>query len=97
MKYIVYNFILTKYSTISSIFSHTFKKIAENEIFKYNFNFKTIDVDDTENLHFVEIFNLKFVPTIIVSNDNNDKIIEIIGAENEEEINKKLKELINNG
>ena len=74
-----------------------FKKISDNEELKQNFIFKTIDVDDTENIHFIENFKLKYVPTIIVSNENNDKLLEIVGVESEETINNKLKELINNG
>ena len=95
MKYIVYNFILTKYSTLSIIFSQMFKKISDNEELKDNFEFKTIDLDDVDNTSYIDDFKLKYVPTIVVTDTNNNVMLQIVGVESVETITEQLKNLIN--
>ena len=93
MKYTVLNFILTKYSTVSKIFCENFKEIANMEEFK-DITFKTIDVEDLDYADIVDELKLKFVPTVVIKNENNNTIETFIGAATKNEIINKLKELI---
>lgn len=96
MKYTVLNFILTKYSTVSKIFCENFKEIANMEEFKDNcdITFKTIDVEDLDYADIVDELKLKFVPTVVIKDKNNNTIETFIGAATKNEIINKLKELI---
>ena len=93
MKYTVLNFILTKYSTVSKIFCENFKEIANMEEFK-DITFKTIDVEDLDYADIVDELKLKFVPTVVIKDENNNTIETFIGAATKNEIINKLKELI---
>ena len=93
MEYTVLNFILTKYSTVSKIFCENFKEIANMEEFK-DITFKTIDVEDLDYADIVDELKLKFVPTVVIKDENNNTIETFIGAATKNEIINKLKELI---
>ena len=93
MKYTVLNFILTKYSTVSKIFCENFKEIANMEEFK-DITFKTIDVEDLDYADIIDELKLKFVPTVVIKDENNNTIETFIGAATKNEIINKLKELI---
>lgn len=55
------------------VFANTFKKVSEMEKYK-DIEFKSIDIEEDEGELYVEKYNIKSVPTILIL-DENDKII----------------------
>lgn len=59
------------------VFATTFHKVTER--FKDSFEFLELDVEDENSLDLVEKFQIKSLPTVIVTDENNDEIGRIVG------------------
>lgn len=76
------------------IMSPIFNKIKEMEDFK-NIEFIEMDIEDDDVFEFVNDFNIKSVPTIVVTNENNECIRKIIGTVKESDLIQFIKDCIN--
>lgn len=86
----IYNF-SAKWSTICNLFKPIFKKISQMVEFK-KFNFEEKDIDNDIDL--VDKFKLKYIPTVVVTDENNDLINSFCGSTCREELIDFLKQNI---
>ena len=84
----VYNFSAT-WSPVSKLFDPIFKSISLMDEFKnFIFEFKNVD----EDLDLVDKFKLKYIPTIVVADENNNLINSFCGITCKNELIDFLKE-----
>lgn len=60
------------------VFANTFKKVSEMEKYK-DIEFKSIDIEEDEGELYVEKYNIKSVPTILLLDENNELIYKLSG------------------
>lgn len=60
------------------VFANTFKKVSEMEKYK-DIEFKSIDIEEDEGELYVEKYNIKSVPTILLLDENNELVYKLSG------------------
>lgn len=60
------------------VFANTFKKVSEMEEYK-DIEFKSIDIESDEGELYVEKYNIRSVPTILLLDENDDIIYKLSG------------------
>ena len=60
------------------VFANTFKKVSEMEKYK-DIEFKSIDIEEDEGELYVEKYNIRSVPTILLLNENDEIIYKLSG------------------
>lgn len=80
--------LIIKSSGICKIFAPTFKKISEMDEFN-SIKFEVLETDDAIDI--IDELQLKYVPTIIVYDENNNVLTTFCGATCSEELIEYLK------
>ena len=60
------------------VFANTFKKVSEMEEYK-DIEFKSIDIESDEGELYVEKYNIRSVPTILILDENDNIIYKLSG------------------
>jgi thiol-disulfide isomerase/thioredoxin len=60
------------------VFANTFKKVSEMEKYK-GIEFKSIDIEEDEGELYVEKYNIRSVPTILLLDENDNIIYKLSG------------------
>ena len=60
------------------VFANTFKKVSEMEEYK-DIEFKSIDIESDEGELYVEKYNIRSVPTILLLDENDNIIYKLSG------------------
>ena len=60
------------------VFANTFKKVSEMEKYK-GIEFKSIDIEEDEGELYVERYNIRSVPTILLLDENDNIIYKLSG------------------
>lgn len=60
------------------VFANTFKKVSEMEKYK-DIEFKSIDIEEDEGELYVEKYNIRSVPTILLLDENDNIIYKLSG------------------
>lgn len=60
------------------VFANTFKKVSEMEKYK-DIEFKSIDIEEDEGELYVEKYNIKSVPTILLLDEDDNIIYKLSG------------------
>ena len=60
------------------VFANTFKKVSEMEKYK-DIEFKSIDIEEDEGELYVEKYNIRSVPTILILDENGKIIYKLSG------------------
>lgn len=60
------------------VFANTFKKVSEMEKYK-DIEFKSIDIEEDEGELYVEKYNIRSVPTILLLDENGNIIYKLSG------------------
>ena len=60
------------------VFANTFKKVSEMEKYK-DIEFKSIDIEEDEGELYVEKYNIRSVPTILLLDENNELVYKLSG------------------
>ena len=60
------------------VFANTFKKVSEMEKYK-DIEFKSIDIEENEGELYVEKYNIRSVPTILLLDENDNIIYKLSG------------------
>ena len=60
------------------VFANTFKKVSEMEKYK-DIEFKSIDIEEDEGELYVEKYNIRSVPTILLLDEDDNIIYKLSG------------------
>lgn len=60
------------------VFANTFKKVSEMEKYK-DIDFKSIDIEEDEGELYVEKYNIRSVPTILLLDEDDNIIYKLSG------------------
>ena len=60
------------------VFANTFKKVSEMEKYK-DIEFKSIDIEEDEGELYVEKYNIRSVPTILILDEDDNIIYKLSG------------------
>ena len=60
------------------VFANTYKKVSEMEEYK-DIEFKSIDIESDEGELYVEKYNIRSVPTILLLDENDNIIYKLSG------------------
>lgn len=60
------------------VFANTFKKVSEMEKYK-DIEFKSVDIEEDEGELYVEKYNIRSVPTILLLDENDNIIYKLSG------------------